>query len=101
MEPLTLIVSAQSFDNITRGDFNVDFSRDNHNRSHLQALMIHHNLVRANASSNIQFTYRKDDHSASSWPDHVLTLSHNVQDVACLDDVDYNFSDHSTYSFQV
>ena len=52
--------------------------------------MTHLNLVRADTSSNIQFTYKRDDYSASSWPDHILTLSHNASQivgVACLDNV--------------
>lgn len=58
-----------------------------------------HNLVSVDISSNIQLTYSKDDHSASSWPDHVLTLKHQLQDVACLDSVE-NFLDHLPIVFQ-
>ena len=52
---------------------------------------------------SIQFTYIRDDYSASSWPDHILTLSHNASQivgVACLDDVD-NFSDHLPLVFNL
>ena len=90
-------ISAQPYDNlIICGDFNVDFSRSTHNSIHLLDFMTDHNLVRADSSSNIQFTYRRDDHSASSWPDHVLTLRHQlplIQGVSCLDSVE-NFSTH-------
>ena len=83
-------ISAQSFDNvIICGDFNVDFSRNNHNTSCLTDFMDEYNLVRADTSPHIQLTYRKDDFSASSWPDHVLTLRHNVSNsgATCLDSV--------------
>ena len=78
-------ISMQSFDNIIiGGDFNVDFSRDNHNRNFLLSFMLQNNFARADSSSNIQFTYRRDDHSVTSWPDHVLTLSHNVSQLLDL-----------------
>ena len=82
------------FDNILIcGDFTVDFSRHVHNTARL---IDGHNIVSTDTSSHIQFTYRKDDHSVFSWPDHILTLRHNVsqvQEVTCLDSAD-NFSDH-------
>ena len=96
-------ISAQSFDNILCGDFNVDFSRDSHNCKHLLNFMTHLNLVRADTSSNIRFTYKRDDYSASSWPDHILTLRNNtshIVGVACLDNVD-NFSDHLPLVFNL
>ena len=81
-------ISAQPFDNIICGDFNVDFSRNSHQ---LVDFMNTHNLVRADSSTNIQFTYRRDDLSVTSWPDHVLTLPHclsQIPGVSCLDDAD-------------
>ena len=97
-------ISTQSFDNlIICGDFNVDFSRDNHNCYHLKAFMHSHNLTRADICSNIQYTYRRDDHTSFSWPDHILTLHYNVhliQGVACIDSVD-NFSDHLPLAFDL
>ena len=57
----------QSFDNniIIGGDFNVDLSRDNHNHNLLLNFMLQNNLARADSSSNIQLTYRTDDHSVN------------------------------------
>ena len=59
-------ISMQSFDNIIiGGDFNVDFSRDNHNHNLLLNFMLQNNLARADSSSNIQLTYRTDDQSVN------------------------------------
>ena len=97
-------ISAQSFDNlIICGDFNVDFSRHSYNRTNLEQLMSSTNLVRTDNVHNVHFTYRKDDHSCVSWPDHVLTSKHHshlVKDVACTDEVS-NFSDHLPLSFNL
>ena len=94
---LDSFISAQSFDNlILCGDFNIDFSRRNNNCILLSDLMSAHNLVRADLNSNISFTYRRDDFSACSWPDHILIssqFSHLIKEVSCEDSVD-NFSDH-------
>ena len=82
-------ISTQSFDNIIiGGDFNVDSSCDNHSYNRLLNFMLQYNFARTDTSSNIRFTYRRDDHSVTSWPDHILTLCHNVSqilDAACLD----------------
>ena len=68
-------ISAQPFDNvIICGDFNVEFSCNTHNSHQLVDFMNTHNLVRADTSTNIQFTYRRDDLSVTSWPDHTMYL---------------------------
>ena len=88
---------------IVCGDFNVDFSRDSHNGCHLKAFMHSHNLTRADTSSNIHYTYRRDDHTSFSWPNHILTLQHNVhmiQGVKYFESVD-NFSDHLPLAFEL
>ena len=93
-------VSAQSF---ICGDFNVDFSRSNNNSLLLSDLMKTHNLVQADLCSNISYTYRRDDMSAHSWPDHVLTsrhLMHLVKEISCVDYVD-NFSDQLPLFFSL
>ena len=64
-------------------------------------LMDEYNLVCVDMNSSIKYTYRRDDHSSFSWPDHILTLSHTahlVSNIACTDSVD-NFSDHLPLSF--
>ena len=89
-------ISAQSFDNlIICGDFNVDFSHNNNNCVVLSDPMCTYDLIRAASNSSISYTYRRDDMSAHSWPDHVLLkyFMHIVKEVACEDSVD-NFSDH-------
>ena len=51
-------IATQSFDNLViSGDFNVDFSRYTHNCNLLLSFMHKHNLVCADASSGIQYTY--------------------------------------------
>ena len=81
------------------GDFNVDFSRGGHNCNSLISFMHDFNLVRADVNPNIKYTYRRDDHTSFSWPDHnniILTLSQYVNlidSIACSESVD-NFSDH-------
>ena len=60
-------------------------------------------LVRADISSDIKFTYRRDDLTAFSWPDHILSLSRHVylvKHVSC-EDSENNFSDHLPLSFSV
>ena len=48
----------QSFDNIIIcGDFNIDFSRSNYNCIQLQTFIHTYNLVRADLSCNIKYTY--------------------------------------------
>ena len=57
---------------IIAGDFNVDFNRNNVSLQHLRNFMSVLNLVSADLpySLAIQYTYMRDDGSASSWPDH-------------------------------
>ena len=85
------------------GDFNVDFARNRHNCRHLNLFMQNLILVCPDLSSNIKYTFRRDDLTSFSWPDHVLTLGHHkhlIKGVASIDDVD-NFSDHLPLVFQV
>ena len=97
-------ISTHPFDNlIICGDFNVDFSRNSHNCRNLNLFMQNLNLVCPDLSSNIKYTFRRDDLTSFSWPDHVLTLGHHkhlIKGVASIDDVD-NFSDHLPLVFQV
>ena len=66
----------QSFDNIIIcGDFNVHFSQSNHNCIQFLTFMCTYNLVCADLSCNIKYTYRRDDYTSFSWPDHILTLN--------------------------
>ena len=51
-----------------------------------------YNLVCADLSCNIKYTYRRDDYTSFSWPDHILTL-HLIKHITCTNDV-ANFSDH-------
>ena len=67
-----------------------------HNHDHLMSFMRDYNLICADLNSSIKYTYRRDDCSVFSWPDHVLTLAHHAQSitrVSTLESVD-NFSDH-------
>ena len=90
-------LSSHEYDNvIICGDFNVDFCRPGHNHDHLMSFMRDYNLICADLNSSIKYTYRRDDCSVFSWPDHVLTLAHHAQSitrVSTLESVD-NFSDH-------
>ena len=90
---LDRFISMQSFDNIIIcGDFNVHFSQSNHNCVQLLTFMRTYNLVCADLSCNIEYTYRRDDYTSFSWPDHILTL-HLIKQITCTNDV-ANFSDH-------
>ena len=95
-------ISSNPYDNvIIFGDFNVDFSRPGHNSSHLTSFMHDYGLVCADLDSGIQYTYRRDDHSSFSRPDHIITLEHYahlIKDISCSENVD-NFSDHLPLSF--
>ena len=97
LESLCEFISTHPFDNlIICRDFNVDFSRNSHNCRHLNLFMQNLNLVCPDLSSNIKYTFRRDDLASFSWPDHVLTLGHHqhlIKGVPSIDDVD-NFSDH-------
>ena len=97
-------ISSHSYDNLSiSGDFNVNFSRGGPNCNSHTSFMRVFNLVRADVNPNIKYTYRHDDHTSFSWPDHVLTLSQHVNlinDTACFESVD-NFSDHLPLSFNV
>ena len=71
---------SHSYDNIIIcGDFNVDFNRGGRNCEHPRSFMHEHNFVCADMNSCIKYTYRRDDHTSFSWPDHVLTLSRTVR----------------------
>lgn len=102
--------SSQSYDNlILCGDFNVDFSRTSHNSAHLHRFMFAHDLVATDLNSSICYTYCRDDHSAFSWPDHVLTkqfATNLISDFRVVDDavdhlpVFFNLSVCSTMNHQ-
>ena len=58
-------VSSHPYDNlIICGDFNVDFCRGGHNCSSLISFMHDFNLVRTDVNPNINYTYRRDDHTS-------------------------------------
>ena len=94
-------ISSQSYDNIIIcGDFNVDFSCGGHN---FHLFMCEHGLVSADRKSSIKYTYRRDDHTSFSRPDHILTLSyhlHLISGITCSESVD-NFSDHLPLFFNL
>ena len=74
---------------LTFGDLTIPVTTSYMDDRHLCA-------VDALSCYNIQFTYERDDGLARSWPDHVLTLSHcinDITDVRCMHSPD-NFSDH-------
>ena len=69
-----LYIQSVPFDNIVIcGDFNVDFKRTGHFLSSLTQFMLSHNLVSVDCIFPIDYTYCRDDNSAHSWPDHILT----------------------------
>ena len=96
------IISAENFDNIIiAGDFNTDLSRPGSNFTTLTSFMSSHKLVCVDKLYNINFTYRKDDFSCFSSPDHILTysnFSNLIDSVFTLDPMD-NFSDHLPLHF--
>ena len=98
------IISAENFDNIIiAGDFNTDLSRPGSNFTTLTSFMSSHKLVCVNKLYNIKFTYRKDDFSCFSSPDHILTysnFSNLIDSVFTLDPVE-NFSDHLPLHFSL
>ena len=97
-------ISTQTFDNlIICDDFNVDFARANRHCNILSSSMHSLNLIRADINSDVTFTYRRDDFTVFSWPDHVISLKHHarlIKEVSCEDSVD-NFSDHLPLSFSI
>ena len=91
-------ISMQSFDNIIIcGDFNVHFSQSNHNCIQFLTFMRIYNQVCADLSCNIKYTYRRDDYTSFSWPDHILTV-HLIRHITCTNDA-ANFSDHLPFYF--
>ena len=65
---------------------------------HLGILMNDHQLCAVDLLPcfNIHFTYERDDGLACSWPDHILTNCHivdNISSIMCIHSHD-NFSDH-------
>lgn len=86
----------QSYDHvIIAGDFNVDFVKSSRNCTILETFMQTFDLVRGD-TSDITFTYRRDDHQSSSWVDHIICSSailSTIGNVLSSDSVD-NFSDH-------
>ena len=65
----------QSYDYVfIAGDFNVDFTKASRNCAILETFMQTFDLVRGDTSSDITFTYRRDDHQSSSWVDHIIVL---------------------------
>ena len=102
---LEAFISMQSCDNIIIcGDLNVDFSRSTPNKTVLIDFMLRNNLTCTDlSSSNVSYTYRRDDGSATSWPDHIMTKSlydHLLSNVASIDSAE-NFSDHLPISFSL
>ena len=98
------IISAENFDNIIIvGDFNTDLSRPGSNFTTLTSFMSSHKLVCVDKLYNINFTYRKDDFSCFSSPDHILTYSNfsNLIDSAFTLDPVENFSDHLPLHFSI
>ena len=81
------------------GDFNVDFNRSSVNLRHICTFMSDPNLVSADLPyySCIQYTYLRDDGSASSWPDRFLCDSSLACDLSHFRRFDFgsNLSDHS------
>ena len=98
------IISAENFDDIIiAGDFNTDLSRPGSNFTTLTSFMSSHKLVCVDKLYNINFTYRKDDFSCFSSPDHILTysnFSNLIDSVFTLDPVE-NFSDHLPLHFSL
>ena len=78
------------------GDFNTDLSGPGSNFTNLTSFMSSHNLVCVDKLYNINYTYRKDDFSCFSSPDHILTYSNftNLIDSVFTLDPAENFSDH-------
>ena len=65
--------------------------------------MLSHNLVSVDCIFPMDYSYCRDDNSAHSWPDHILTFSHYanvIANVSTLNSVD-NFSDHLPLSFEI
>ena len=99
-------IQSVPFDNIVIvicGDFNVDFKRTGHFLFYLTQFMLSHNLVSVDCILPIDYTYCRDDNSAHSWPDHILTFSHYgnvIANFSTLNSVD-NFSDHLPLSFEI
>jgi hypothetical protein len=78
------------------GDFNVDFTKPSRNCAILDTFMQTFDLCRGDSSSDITFTYRRDDHQSFSWVDHIIcssAISSSISSVTTSDSVD-NFSDH-------
>ena len=97
------IISAENFDIIIAGDFNTNLSRPGSNFTNLTSFMSSHNLVCVDKLYNINYTYRKDDFSCFSSPDHILTYSNFtnlIDSVFTLDPVE-NFSDHLSLHFSL
>ena len=99
-------IEAQVFDKvIVAGDFNVDFNHPSITCAYLQALMNDLQLCAVDLLPcyNIHFTYERDDGLAHSWPDHVLTNCHcvdNISSIMCIHSPD-NFSDHVPVFFEL
>ena len=78
-------------------------SRPDSNFTTLTSFMSSHKLVCVDKLYNINFTYRKDDFSCFSSPDHILTnsnFSNLIDSVFTLDLVE-NFSDHLPLHFSL
>ena len=59
-------VLSQKYDNaIICGDFNVDFSRSDHNLDHLMSFMHDYNPISADLNSDNKYTYRSNDCAVS------------------------------------
>ncbi len=80
------------------GDLNVDFDRSNSSLPHLLNFMSDFNLLAADLPhrSSIQYTYMRDDGSASSWLDHFLCDSSLASGLSQFRRFDFgsNLSDH-------
>ena len=43
-----------------------------------------YNLVSADLSYNIKYTYQKDYHASFSWPDYIVTYHHYEHLINCI-----------------
>ena len=93
------------YDNVViAGDFNVDFNHSSNPLVNLKSFMSELNLCIVDlTSSEIDFTYERDDGMVRSWLDHVLTLSHFsacISNTRCVHS-SCNLSDHCPQSFSI
>ena len=86
-------------DHLIAGDFKVDFNLNNVNLGHLMHFLSDLNLTAADLPhhASIQYTYLRDDGTASSWLGHYLCDFSLVCALSnfCRFDLGANLSDHS------